>query len=141
MVGMSGARTARSREGRPHGVGVRALCMALIAAIMVSGCVTVKNADGSPEELRQAIRTGELVEPGERVTLVTPSMGERTFTVAEIDDDFIRGENTQVPIDEIVSLEKSRIDPVKTFGAIAGGYLLMSLVAAVALVVGLGDVL
>ena len=118
---------------------VRGVGMAAVAAIVVSGCVTVHKADGSPEALREAIRAGELVKPGDRVTLMTPTIGERTIRVAEVDDDFVRGENTQVPIDEIVALEKKRIDPVKTAGVVVGGYLGLGLLVSLAALVAMGD--
>lgn len=127
------------QDGRGHSMGVRGLGLTLIVAIMVSGCVTVDKADGSPDALRQAIRTGELVKPGDRVTVVTPAIGERTLTVSQVDDNFIRGENTQVPIDEIVALEKRRVDAVKTAGVIVGGYLGLVLLVAVAAAIALDD--
>ena len=97
--------------------------LALVTAITLWGCVTVQKADASPETLRQAIRTGELVEHGDRVVIVTPSMGEQTLKVTEVDEDFIRGEKTEIPIDEIVFLEKRSVDPIKTAGVAVGGYL------------------
>lgn len=127
------------QDGRGHSMGVRGLGLTLIVAIMVSGCVTVDKADGSPDALRQAIRTGELVKPGDRVTVVTPAIGERTLIVSQVDDNFIRGENTQVPIDEIVALEKRRVDAVKTAGVIVGGYLGLALLVALAAAIALDD--
>ena len=129
----------QDRKGRPRRIGVRAVAMAVIAAIMMSGCVTVKKTPGTPEALREAIRTGELVRPGDRVTVMTPRIGERTLTVAEVDDDFIRGDNTQIPIDEIVALEKRHFDPVKTAGVVAGGYLGLVLLVSLAFAIALND--
>ena len=130
----------REQNRRPGRVGVRGVGIVLIAAMVMSGCVTVQRADGSPETLREAIRAGELVKPGDRVTLITPSMGERTMRVTEVDDDFIRGDNTEVPIDEIVALEKRHVDARKTLAVVAGGYLGLYLLAGLAFLVAVGDI-
>ena len=101
--------------------GWRALLLA--AAIVLSGCVTFEQVEVPPDTLREAIRAGELVKPGDRVTVATPSLGERTLTVAEVDEDFIRGEQTEIPIEEIVFLEKRRINAWRTGAAVAGASL------------------
>jgi len=128
------------RKGRARGIGVRGVGVAVVAAILMSGCVTVQKAGGSPEALRQAIRAGEVIQPGDRVTVVTTTMGERTFTVTAVEEDSIRDGATRIPIDEVVALEKHRIDAGKTIALVGGAYLGLYLAAALAFLVALGDI-
>lgn len=72
-----------------------------------------------PDTLRDGIRSGELVQPGDRIVVVTESEGERTMVVTDVDQSAIHGEGLAVPIDDIVALQKRRFSPLRTAGAVA----------------------
>lgn len=84
--------------------------------------MSVKKVDRPPEAIREGIRSGDLLQPGDRIAVVSVSQGERIFVVTEVAEDSIRGEGLEVPIDDVVALEKRSIDPVRTGLAIYGGY-------------------
>ena len=85
------------------------------------GCMSVKKIDQPPEVIRENIRNGGLVQPGDRIAVVSASQGERIFVVSEVDKDTIRGEGLEMAIDDVVALEKHAIDPLRTGLAIYGG--------------------
>lgn len=111
-----------------------------VAVTSFGGCMSVKKVDQPPEAIRENIRNGGLIRPGDRVAVVSVSQGERIFVVSEVDDDNIRGEGVEMPIDDVVALQRHSIDPVRTGLAIYGGYgvALFALLGVVYLSLALG---
>ena len=83
----------------------RIFVFAIVSLTMV-GCATVTKLEHTPEELRAAIRGGELVEKDDRVVVKTATRGEMSLVVTEVDDKAIHGVDQVVPIDDVVALEK-----------------------------------
>jgi len=103
----------------------------LIAAMVVAGgCMSVQKVELPPKPLQDEIRRGGVVAVGDHVTVVSTGQGEQTFVVTEVDQDVIRGASMDVPIDEVVSLEKRKVDPVRT-GLAAYGGLYLAVVAGI----------
>ena len=103
----------------PHRfVAILALGSAVVA---LHGCMTVQKVHQPPDVLRDNIRSGELVGPGDRIAVVTVTEGEQIFVVTDIDQDTLFGDGIEVPIDEVVALEKRRISPTRTGLAVYGG--------------------
>jgi hypothetical protein len=73
--------------------------------IALTGCTTPRPIDGSPEELRQFINSGELLKVGDRVRIVTADKNAHRFAITKVDAGLIVGSNESVPIDEVISLE------------------------------------
>ena len=92
-----------------------------IAVVTLHGCMSVQKVHQPPDELRENIRSGELVGPGDRISVVTVSEGELILVVTEIDQDTISGDGIAVPIDEVVALEKRKLSPARTGLAVYGG--------------------
>ena len=95
------------------------------ALLALAGCISSQKLDQPPTSLREAIRNGELVEPGQHVTVVSTSRGELGFRVTEIDQNAIRGKDVEVPIEDIVALRTRRVDLLATAGFVAGAYALI----------------
>lgn len=83
----------------------RIFLFAIFSLTMV-GCATATKLEYTPEELRAAIRGGELVEKNDRVVVKTATRGEMSLVVTEVDDKAIHGVDQVVPIDDVVALEK-----------------------------------
>lgn len=108
---------------------------ALVLAVFVGlgGCAIQHAPDMTPEALRAAIRAGDVVQPGDRVSVVTTEAGERDVFVVAVDADHIRATPVRrqqqgelsVPIDEIVSVQKGLADKkaLKYIGGATGLYL------------------
>jgi protein involved in polysaccharide export with SLBB domain len=73
--------------------------------IVLAGCPTQRPIDGSPTELQQRISSGELLQPGDRVRIVTADQKTHRFAITKIDTGLIVGPNGSVPVDQVMSLE------------------------------------
>ena len=96
-------------------VSGRILAVSLVL-LLVSGCMSVEKPDHPPEALRDAIRGGELVQPGDRVAVTSVGGGEQVLVVTgiDIDNDTIRSADAEIPIEEVTALEKREFSPVRT---------------------------
>ena len=108
------------------------IALALLLAF-AGGCTAVQRIDMDPAGLRDELRAGGVVRPGDRVTVISEVQGDLTFVVTDVDAEAIRGESIEVPIDEIVALEKRKFAPLRTGAAVWGGTFLVGMA-----VVGLG---
>jgi len=106
-----------------------AACAAVFFALALAGCINTEKIEQPPTSLREAIRNGELVEPGQHVTVVSTSRGELAFRVTEVDRNVIRGkdvgDDVEVPIEDIVALQTRRVDLLATAGLVVGWYALI----------------
>lgn len=122
------------------------LGLAALTFAGLCGCVSYEAPPGqkAPEDLRAAIRGGEVIAPGNRVRVVTAAAGERVLIVREVDATAIRGKpvgataagagdaGIAIPIDEVVNIQVGELDVKKTVLASAGTYLLLAVLAALA---------
>ena len=100
--------------------------LALLA--LAAGCTATHRVDMDVETLRDELRSGGLVEVGDRVTVVTTVQGSLTFEVTDVDAESIRGDSVEVPIDEVVTMEQRKIAPLRTVGAVYGGMFLVGMI-------------
>ena len=105
----------------------------LFGFFSLAGCVSIQKFEQPPPLLRDALRNGELVTPGQHVSVVTTSRGELEFRVTEVDRNVMRGREVEVPIDDIVALQTRRIDFLASASVAAGWYVLMVATAYLAL--------
>ena len=110
----------------------------LLALFVVSGCTSMQKAEYPPEALRDAIRRGEVVQPGDRVAVTSVDGGEQVFVVTEIGDDAIRGGDAAISIEEVIALEKREFSPART--GLAGLAVTTLAIMAVAASVFLGAI-
>ena len=73
--------------------------------IAVTGCTTLRPIDGSPEELRQFINSGELLRVGDLVRIITADEKAHRFAVTKVQAGLIVGPKESIPVDEVISLE------------------------------------
>ena len=93
----------------------------LLILAAIGGCMNIQKVDQPPGTLQQNIRDGELIHPGDRIAVVSSRLGERIFVVTEVDEEAVHGQGIEVPIDDVVALEKREFDPLLTGLAIYGG--------------------
>ena len=106
----------------------------LFGLLSLAGCISTQKIEEPPPVLRDAIRNGEVVAPGQHVSIVTMSRGELEFRVTEIDRHAIRGKDVEIPIEDIVALQIRSVDLLATASLAAGWYVLMGLTAYLAVV-------
>jgi hypothetical protein len=78
---------------------------ALILLSLLAACATMRAIDGSPAQLQQLIDAGKLLEPGQRVRIVTSDEKTHSFKITGIDAGLIVGSNDAVSVDQIQYLE------------------------------------
>ena len=71
----------------------RGMSAVLAFAVLASGCTTLQAVDMPPDRLRDALRDGDVAQPGETVVLVTADGAEHTLEFMEVDAaaDVVRG--------------------------------------------------
>lgn len=105
---------------------------------LAGACTTVNRVDMTPPELRDELRMGGVVKTGDQVTVVSEVQGDLTFQVTDVDGDSIKGDSVEVPIDEILLLEKRVFAPLRTGGAVYGGtYAVLITVVSLSWIVGI----
>lgn len=100
------------------------------AAMLAGGCTTVKTKQLPPEALQAQIRSGAIVEAGDKVAVVTRDGEEHTFKVSAVGTDAIAGAlegggNVTVPIDDVLSLRVEEVSVGRTALAGVGVYMLV----------------
>ena len=93
-----------------------------IVVLLSCACTTLQPTAASPEELQHMITQENLLEPGDRVRLVTADGAVNKFRVREIDleNGMVVGPKESVPIQDIVAVETREVSIGKT-AALAGG--------------------
>lgn len=86
--------------------------MVSLLLFIVSGCTTLRRVDGTPVELRQSIAAGELLDPGDRVLIVTEDANSHHLTVIRVEAGLIVGRNESVPVDQVRYLEIRQISKI-----------------------------
>ena len=99
-------------------------------ALLLGGCTSLKPVELPPEQLRDQVRRGQIVRPGERVSLTTDSGATHVFDVLEVTDSAVCGDAVRVPVDSIVSVRTPQADPARTALAVGGALLAVYVLAA-----------
>ena len=129
---------------KPQLIGPARSVISAWLLVMILGCSTVKTNDLPPDELQNQIASGDLIQQGDYVTINTEKGQRYEVKIIQISEHSIRGEETlrknegvinenaevsnqtietrpiEIPIVEIVSIEKRELTPVGAAGAAAG---------------------
>jgi len=92
----------------------RALLLVFLA--VNSACTTLQPTEATAGEIQRLILAEGILEPGQRVRLVTRDETEYEFRVTAIDagNGIVLGKDVAVPIDEIVAVETREISAGRT---------------------------
>jgi hypothetical protein len=108
------------------------------------GCTTLEPVDVPADELQRQLIAGQLVQPGDRVRLVTADEVVHKFRVIEVSpgQGLVLGRDERVPIDEIVAVETREISVGRTAlltgGVGVGMAILIAIAIAPAIILGGG---
>lgn len=117
---------------------------AFLAFLMLSllsncGCTSLRPTEATPEELQRLILTESLLQPRQRVRLVTADQMVHTFRITAIDleQGLIVGGDDAVPISEIVAVDTQNVSigrtALLTGGLIGIGYMIAIAIAPAAI--------
>ena len=103
-------------------MNILAVSAVLLFALTIPACTTLKPTEATPEELQRQLMSGELLEPGERVRLVTTDETVYEFRVTEIDVEqgLVIGRDERVPIADLIAVETREVSTGKTALLVGG---------------------
>lgn len=103
-------------------MNILAVSAVLIGALTSSACTTLSPTEAALEELQRQLMSGELLQRGDRVRLVTSDETVYEFRVETIDleQGIVVGRDEHVPIADIVALETREVSVGRT-ALLAGG--------------------
>jgi hypothetical protein len=112
-----------------------------IVVLLSCACTSLQSTEASPEELQRMITHENLLEPGDRVRLVTADGVVYKFRVTEIDlvNGMVVGPKESAPIKDIVAVETREVSIGKTAaltGGLVGGLYILLILAGGAFVLG-----
>jgi hypothetical protein len=97
---------------------MKGVFLALVSVCMTvnSGCTTLQPAEATPDELQRLILSEGILEPGQRVRLVTRDKAVHEFRVTVVDSEkgVVHGKDESVPIGDIVAIETREISAGRT---------------------------
>ncbi len=112
-------------------MNILAISAILMGALASSACTTLKPKEATPEEVQRQLLSGELLQPGDRVRLVTTDETAYEFRVTEIDIEqgLVIGREERVPIVDVVAVETREVSVGKTALLVGGvGYSVIAIV-------------
>jgi hypothetical protein len=83
-------------------------------------------------QLHDRISAGDVIHEGDAVSIVTDDGRKYEFEVSAITDEIVIGNNIEVPISNISSIETKEHSVAKSGGLFVGSFILIAVVAAVA---------
>jgi hypothetical protein len=105
--------------------------------VLATACTALKPVEMAPEELREKIVSAEVVKAGYTALIVTIDGKRYEFVVQEVTQEAVVGNDTQVPIAEIVAVQTPEISVGKTAAYTYGTlWLVLLLVSVVAMASG-----
>jgi len=125
---------------------MRRVLLALLAAsvMLCPACTTLQPTEASPQEIRRLILSDGLLEPGQRVRLVTADEVAHEFRITNIDIEqgIVHGEDAAVRVDSIVAVETREVSVGRTAlltgGLVYGIGLIIAIAIAPALILSGG---
>jgi hypothetical protein len=88
--------------------------LAIIMVLPLNGCTITSPVDGGNDDLPSRIRAQHLISEGDRVKIRTVDDREYRFKVRDVDDEFVRGDDVSVRIDDIAALSVRRFSGQRT---------------------------
>ncbi len=116
----------------------------LICTLASSGCTTLEPIEASPDEVQSQLLSGQLVQPGDRVRLVTADGTVHEFRITQVDQEqgLVIGKDARVPIADVVAVETREVSIGRSALLGAGiGYgvaVLIAILIAPAVLLGAG---
>jgi hypothetical protein len=104
-------------------------CLVLMVNSLLAGCTSLQPLADNADTLRNELRSEDIVEPGDKVRVVTRDGLSRLLIVTSLDQDILKGHPegiekkdavVEIPIDDIVFMEGKKISVGKT-AAYTGG--------------------
>jgi hypothetical protein len=96
--------------------------------VIISGCATLKPVELAPEQLHEKIFSGNVVQEGDNIRVITSDGMRHKFKVKAITKDHIVGKDINIPISDLVALETSEFSGGKTTLLVGGTFVWMYII-------------
>ena len=106
---------------------MKLLTLALLI-LFATGCTSLKPVELAPETLQEKILSGNIVNVGDRVKVVTADGVRSEFKVTAINENHILGKDIDIPIRDIVALETREFSGGKTSALVGGSLVWMYII-------------
>ena len=141
-AGVKGIHTSPAIKQPNRKTANLAAGLLLMLVTLMLGCTTLQPMADNPESLRNELRSGKVVKPGDKVSVVTRDGLTRLLIVTALDKSTLKGhpegkgmesEVIAIPIDDIVHMEQKRFSVAKTAAYTGGvGVVLFLVIGAIA---------
>lgn len=105
----------------------------IILMVVLPGCTSMLPINGA--NTHQEIL--ENINPGDLIHVETFDGSKHEILVESISLEAVKGEEIEIPLDQIKTIEKKQISALKTTGVLIGLYYLFAAIASVALITAL----
>ncbi|WP_237066772.1 hypothetical protein [Microbulbifer guangxiensis] len=96
------------------------LIVLLFSVSLISGCATFEGVEMSSQQLRDEIRKGEIIKPGDEIVVFTKKDGALALVVSEVNSVYIIGLESRVEIDDVVALQLREVAVGKSVAVVGG---------------------
>jgi hypothetical protein len=93
---------------------MKAFMVFCLIVCMLGGCTTLQPIANAPGDLSQHFNDGGVLQPGDRVIVVTTKGVQHHLRVSSVHDGVIYGGHDSVPFSEISSVERREYSGTKT---------------------------
>jgi hypothetical protein len=109
--------------GRLHVSVCKVIMLFLLLIAGLTGCTNLRPVSMDAERLQEDIRHGGVIQEGDTVRIITRDGVSRQIVVTAVEENTIRGNaygartgaiEIEVPVDDIVMLEKEKVDALNT---------------------------
>lgn len=109
--------------GRLHVSVCKVIMLFLLLIAGQAGCTNLQPVSMDAERLQEDIRHGGVIQEGDTVRIITRDGVSRQIVVTAVEENTIRGNaygartgaiEIEVPVDDVVMLEKEKVDAVNT---------------------------
>lgn len=130
--------------GRQQILVNKVIMLLLLLVVGLTGCTSLHPVSMDAERLQEAIRQGEAIHEGDTVRVITRDGVSRQIIVTAVEENTVRGDAhgaragaivIEVPVDDIVMLEKEEVDAAHTAaGSIGTTAILISIISIIWLI-------
>lgn len=96
------------------------LWVLLLSFFFLISCTSVRPINISPNELQKQLPVGHIIKSGDEVKLGTRDGKFHHFKVLSVSNNFIKGQSIEVPIKDIIHVNKVEFSKTKTIALVAG---------------------
>ncbi|MBN1627388.1 MAG: hypothetical protein JW944_12775 [Deltaproteobacteria bacterium] len=89
------------------------ILLTIVPFIMI-GCTTLKTVEMPQNSVQERISAGDLIDPGDRIKIITNDGKEYEFKVTSVEAGYVKGKDVEISIRDIALVEKRKISIGKT---------------------------